>query len=86
MAPTTTPQSLISSTLTYPERVDHLESALQTLAVIALDSLRAEYQLCLAVASLVPGSNIGGRASQLQGHANTVKDLISQLERKDIPF
>ena len=77
---------LLKDKRTTIERLDDLEAALLTISVIALDSLRANYQLCQAVGSLLPESSIKGRAAQLQGHADTVKRLIAELEIKDIPF
>jgi hypothetical protein len=79
-------QTSIKPQLTSEQRIAALETALETLSVIALDSLRAEYQLCNLVGSLMPKSNIKDRAAQLKTHADTVKGLISQFELKDIPF
>jgi hypothetical protein len=71
---------------TTPEHIADLEAAVLTLSVIALDSLRANYQLCLAVGALLPESSIKGRAAQLKAHADTVKRLIAEFELKELPF
>jgi hypothetical protein len=77
---------LLKDKRTTIERLDDLEAALLTISVIALDSLRANYQLCQAVGSLLPESSIKGRAAQLKAHADTVKRLIAELELKEFPF
>jgi hypothetical protein len=72
--------------LTYPERVDVLESAVKQLSIVALDLLRTNYQLCNLVGDLQPGSNVKQRMAQLKSHSKAIQDLIVQFEIKDIPF